>query len=61
MVATTLAPSSLILLMRFTPTKPVPPATKTLLFFKNGLEQRSYRIIGEISAEELVEHLNNLR
>mgnify|MGYP000608469643 FL=1 len=35
-----------------------PPA---LLFFKNGLEQRSYRIIGEISAEELVEHLNNLR
>ena len=35
-----------------------PPA---LLFFKNGLEQRSYRIIGEISAKELVEHLNNLR
>ena len=35
-----------------------PPA---LLFFKNGLEQRSYRIIGEISAEELVEHLNSLR
>ena len=35
-----------------------PPA---LLFFKNGLEQRPYRIIGEISAEELVEHLNNLR
>jgi len=35
-----------------------PPA---LLFFKNGLEQRSYRIIGEISTEELVEHLNNLR
>lgn len=35
-----------------------PPA---LLFFKNGLEQRSYRIIGEISSEELVEHLNNLQ
>ena len=35
-----------------------PPA---LLFFKNGLEQQSYRIIGEISAEELVEHLNSLR
>ena len=35
-----------------------PPA---LLFFKNGLEQRSFRIIGEISAEGLVEHLNNLQ
>jgi len=34
-----------------------PPA---ILFFKDGKEQRSYRIIGEISANELLKHVNSL-
>ena len=34
-----------------------PPA---ILFFKDGKEQRSYRIIGEISAEEFLKYINSL-
>ena len=35
-----------------------PPA---ILFFKDGKEARSHRIIGEVSAIELTNHLNNLK
>jgi len=34
-----------------------PPA---ILFFKDGKEQRSYRIIGEISADEFLKYINSL-
>jgi len=34
-----------------------PPA---ILFFKDGKEQRSHRIIGEISATDFLKHVNNL-
>jgi len=34
-----------------------PPA---ILFFKDGKEQRSHRIIGEISATDFLKHINNL-
>ena len=34
-----------------------PPA---ILFFKDGKEQRSHRIIGEISATDFLEHINSL-
>jgi thiol:disulfide interchange protein DsbD len=34
-----------------------PPA---ILFFKDGKEQRPYRVIGEISTDEFLKHLNNL-
>jgi len=35
-----------------------PPA---ILFFKNGQELRDQRIIGEVSAKEFVNHINNLQ
>ena len=35
-----------------------PPA---ILFFKDGKEARSHRIIGEVSAEELTSRLNSLK
>ncbi len=34
-----------------------PPA---ILFFKDGKEQRSHRVIGEISATDFLKHINNL-
>jgi thiol:disulfide interchange protein DsbD len=34
-----------------------PPA---ILFFKDGKEQRSHRIIGEISATDFLKHVNSL-
>jgi thiol:disulfide interchange protein DsbD len=34
-----------------------PPA---ILFFKDGKEQRSYRIIGEISADEFLQYVNSI-
>ncbi len=34
-----------------------PPA---ILFFRDGKEQRSHRIIGEISATDFLKHINNL-